>query len=72
MTPDKLAEIEKYTQSIAQILYEEAKLTAPEQLQSLAGIEVTVRDQILQHVSPKIGVFLSAKLQAQSKAEAEG
>ena len=52
-----------HAEAIAALLYEEAD---PEQLTTLAGIEKTVRDQVLDHVTPHIGVFLSARQQEQS------
>lgn len=56
MDADKQAQIQAYARAIAALLYEE---TAPEQVQTLAGIEETVRGQILEHVSPEMGNFLS-------------
>lgn len=49
---------------IAAILYEES---SAEQLTTRGGIEKTVRDQLLEHVTPHIGVFLSALPQGQSQ-----
>jgi hypothetical protein len=40
-------------------------LAKPEQVETLAKIEETVRKQILEHISPKIGIFLSNKEQEQ-------
>jgi hypothetical protein len=53
---DKQAQIQAHARAIAALLYEAAD---PEAIQTLAGIEATVREQILEHVSPEIGVFLS-------------
>jgi hypothetical protein len=55
-------------QEIAAILYQN---TSPEQLTTLEEIEITVRQQILTHVSPEIGNFLFAQLQAQGQAEVD-
>jgi len=66
MTPEKASAIKAYAEAIAALLYEEAD---PEQLTSLAGIEKTVRDQVLEHVTPHMGVFLSARQQEQSQGE---
>lgn len=66
MTPEKAETIKDYAEAIAALLYEEAE---PEQLTTLAGIEKTVRDQLLEHVTPHIGVFLSARQQEQSQDE---
>jgi hypothetical protein len=60
MTPEKAEAIKAHAEAIAALLYEEAD---PQQLTTLAGIEKTVRDQLLEHVTPHIGVFLSAQRQ---------
>lgn len=62
MNPEKALALKEHALAIAAILYEEAD---PEELKTLAGIEKTVRDQVLEHVTPHIGVFLSAQQQAQ-------
>ncbi len=70
MTPEKQKALEEHIEAISQrsasrgakILYEESK---PEQLESLAKIEATVRDKTLEHITPQIGFFLSNKLQGQ-------
>ncbi len=62
MTPEKQKALEEHIEVIAKILYEESK---PEQLESLAKIEATVRDKTLEHITPQIGFFLSNKLQGQ-------
>lgn len=56
MDTDKQAQIKAHARAIAALLYEDSD---PEQLQTLAGIEVAVRSQILEQVSPEIGLFLS-------------
>jgi hypothetical protein len=56
MDVDKKAQIQAHAQAIAALLYEE---TDPEQVKTLAGIEEAVRKQVLEHVSPEIGIFLS-------------
>ncbi len=66
MTPEKAKELKAYLQAIAAILYEE---TPPEKLNTLEEIEQTVRQKVIKHVSPEIGVFLSKQLQVQPKAE---
>jgi hypothetical protein len=66
MTPEKAEAIKAYAEAIATLLYEEAE---PEQLTTLAGIEKTVRDSVLEYVTPHIGVFLSARRQEQSPGE---
>ena len=54
MTPEKAKELKAYLQAIAAILYEE---TPQEKLNTLEEIEQTVRQKVLKHVSPEIGVF---------------
>ena len=56
MTPKNTMALKAHLQAIAAILYEE---TAPENLNTLEEIEKTVRQKVLKHVSPEIGVFLS-------------
>lgn len=62
MDADKKAQIQAHAQAIAALLYEEAD---PEQVKTLAGIEEVVRKQVLEHVSPEIGIFLSQPVVAQ-------
>ena len=52
------AQIQAHAQAIVALLYEE---TDPEQVQTLLGIEETVRQHILEHVSPEIGIFYPSK-----------
>ncbi len=66
MTPKNTTALKNHLQAIAAILYEE---TTPENLNTLEEIEQTVRQKVLKHVSPEIGVFLSKQLQVQPKAE---
>ena len=68
MTPEKAQELKAYLQGISAILYEE---TLPEELNTLEAIEQTVRQKVLQHVSPEIGVFLSRQSQGQPQVEPE-
>jgi hypothetical protein len=58
MTPEKQARLKACIQEIAAILYEEANA---KELSSLESIEKTVRQQMLEHVSPQIALFLSSK-----------
>ena len=60
MTLEKIQALQEHIQAIANILYEE---TSPEQLKNLEVLEETVRQKVLEHVSPQIGVFLSKKQQ---------
>ena len=66
MNLDKQAQIKAHALAIAALLYEE---TDPDQLQTLARIEQTVRRQVLEHISPEIGVFLSPLAPGQSVGE---
>ena len=66
MTPEKAKELKAYLQAIAAILYEE---TPQEKLNTLEEIEQTVRQKVLKHVSPEIGVFLFKQSQVQPQAE---
>lgn len=62
MTTDKREQIEACIQELAVLLYEEVDKS---QLQNLESIEKTVRQQVLERVSPEIAIFLSNKKQAQ-------
>jgi hypothetical protein len=64
MTPEEEERLQAAVKEIAAILY---KNTSPSELQTLEGIEKTVRAQMLEQVSPKIAFFLSNKQQAQIK-----
>lgn len=68
MNPKKTEALKAHLQAIAAILYEE---TPQEKLNTLEEIEQTVRQKILKHVSPEIGIFLSKQSQVQPKAEQE-
>lgn len=62
MTPEEEKELTEHIDAIAKILYRQVQ---PEQVETLAKIEETVRKQTLQHISPRVGFFLSNKLQEQ-------
>ena len=68
MTPQKEALLTKHLEAIAALLYEETK---PEQVESLAQIEATIREQTLEYITPQIGIFLSNKRQEQEQEELE-
>ena len=82
MTPEKAKQLKAHVQAaafggklppktclaIAAILYAE---TPSEKLNTLEEIEQTVRQKVLKHVSPEIGVFLSERLQGQPSVEQE-
>nr|RNJ69463.1 MAG: hypothetical protein EDM05_09340 [Leptolyngbya sp. IPPAS B-1204] len=62
----KEAQIKAHALALAELLYGERD---PEQVKTLAGIEVAVRDHLLARVGLEIGNFLSA--QAAARAEGE-
>ena len=64
MTPEQEQALEEHIRAIGKILYED---TPTEQLTTLASIEQAVRDQMLKHVMPKVGIFLSKQSQAQQQ-----
>lgn len=68
MKADKEQELKEHVEAIAKILYEQ---TEAKELASLAKIEETVRNQTLEHITPRIGFFLSKKLQEQKLEEPE-
>lgn len=68
MTPEEAQRVQECIQEVAAILY---KNTDTAQLTSLEAIETTVRQQILEQVSPNIPLFLSHKLPKPSKAKRE-
>ena len=53
MTPEEKQELDKHINAIGKILY---KQTQPEQVKTLARIEETVREQVLEYISPQIGI----------------
>ena len=61
MSPEDKQALEHHAREIAKILH---RNTPVETITTLEGIEKTVRGEILEHVSPEIGIFLSNKLQA--------
>lgn len=60
MTPQQVEALKQHVDAMAEILYAD---TDPETLKTLEGIEQTVRDKLLEHVSPQVGIFLSATRQ---------
>jgi hypothetical protein len=64
MNPEKQLALQEHIKEIAKILYED---TPPEKLDSLAGIEEAVRNQMQKYVMPFVGVFLSQLPQAQTQ-----
>jgi glutamate 5-kinase len=62
MTPEEKQALDHHVQAVAQILYRNADHS---RMSNLAEIEKTIREQLQEHVSPQIGVFLLAALQPQ-------
>lgn len=60
MKPETAQALKEHTQAIAKILYEE---TSSEKLPDLENLEKTVRELLIEHVTPEIGIFLSTKPQ---------
>ena len=68
MTPEEQVQLQQSIDTIAQILY---RNTSVEQLQTLEGIEQTIRQQTQEWVLPQLGVFLLQQRLQQLKATAE-
>jgi len=68
MTPEQEEALKEHLQAVAKILYDDSD---PGAMQTLEGIEMTLRQQIQTHVSPKLGIFLSKRLQAHKQANPE-
>lgn len=56
MTPEDQERLQACTQEIAEILYRNSDKAV---LKTLEGIEQTVRQQMLEQVSPEVALFLS-------------
>jgi hypothetical protein len=56
MTPEEQERLQACSQEIAEILYRNSDKS---KLKTLEGIEQTVRQQMLEHVSPEVALFLS-------------
>ena len=61
MTREDQKRLEACTLEIAEILYRNAESKNALQLKTLEGIELAVREQVLENVSPKIGFFCEEK-----------
>lgn len=68
MTPEQTEAVKKHAQAIAEILYAD---TDPKTLESLEAIGQVVRQKLLEHVSPQVGIFLSNRVPEPSKAESD-
>jgi len=61
MTPEEQQELDQHVQAIAKLLYKDADQS---RMTNLGEIEVVIREQLQEHVSPQLGVFLSRVSQA--------
>jgi hypothetical protein len=68
MKAEKAQLIQQHAEAIAALLYED---TSPEQVKTLESIEMTVREKVLEHVSPAIALFLSEQAQAKTKDDGD-
>jgi len=66
MRPEKQQKLEEHLNAIAKLLYEEAD---SEKVQTLEGIEETIREQTLKYITPQLGFFLSKKRQIRKPEE---
>ncbi len=69
MQPEQEQALKAHLQAIAKILYDDSD---PDAMQTLEGIEMTVRQKIQAHVSPELGNFLLERLQQQQPGDPEG
>ena len=58
--------LQKHLQAVAKILYQESEVR---ELDSLAGIEKTIRAQTLEYITPELGVFFLKKQREQQQEE---
>lgn len=68
MTPDDQQALTTYSREIAKILHRNAPQEA---IQTLEGMEKTIRGQLLDYVSPEIAIFLSKLRPDLNEAENE-
>lgn len=68
MQPEQEQALKAHLQTIAKILYDDSD---PDAMQTLEGIEVTVRQKIQAHVSPELGKFLLERLPQQPQGDPE-
>ena len=66
MTPEDIERLQSCSREIAEILY---RNTPESELENLDGISRCVRRQMLEHVSPKVALFLSKLELVPPKAE---
>ncbi len=68
MTPSERLELKECLKRASEILYDNSD---PKSLESLEGIEKTVREQVLENVSPEIALFFWKERQEREKEEKE-
>ena len=68
MTPEEQMKVDRKLKEIAEILYNN---TPNEELATFETIELSVREQLLETVAPKIGEFFSTQQQEQTQEEKE-
>jgi len=64
MTPEQQQAIQTHVEAISAILYTDCE---PESLKTLEDIELAVKERVLTHVTPQIGIFLSTQLAGQKQ-----
>ncbi|MEG3847487.1 hypothetical protein QT972_17340 [Microcoleus sp. herbarium7] len=64
MTPEQQQAIQTHVEAISAILYADC---GRESLKTLEDIEFTVKDKVLTHVTPQIGIFRSTQLVGQKQ-----
>jgi hypothetical protein len=68
MTPSERLELKECLRRASEILYNESD---PKSMETLEGIEKTVREQVIENVSPEIALFFSKKTQERKKGKKE-
>ncbi len=66
MTPSERLELEACINRASEILYNNVE---QESLETLEDIEITVREQVIENVSPQITLFLLKEKQKREKEE---
>ena len=64
MTPEQQQAIQTHVEAISAILYADCE---PGSLKTLEEIELAVKERVLTHVTPQIGIFLSTQLAGQKQ-----
>jgi hypothetical protein len=64
MTPEQQQAIQTHVEAISAILYADCE---PESLKTLEDIELAVKERVLTHVTPQLGIFLSTQLAGQKQ-----